>query len=701
MEINTVIVAEKPSVAGSIAPLVGASQRKTGYLYNPDTGTAVTWALGHLVRLSDPKAYGWEKWSLADLPMMPEKFLLEVTDDPAVKARYAVVTSLMCEAQKIIVATDAGREGELIFRYIYGLSGCSTPFSRLWVSSLTDEAIREGLANLKPGNHYDNLFYAGKARSEADWLIGMNMTRAMTLKNAGGGVYSIGRVQTPTLGLIVNRFRDHEAFVPKPFYAPTIKLAVDGMEFSARYFKDYFDQDEAISVLSPLDGQVKCVSAVVKNTKERPPKLFDLSLLQRVCNDKFGYTAQQTHDLAQSLYERHKVLSYPRTDSNYLPEDFVPLLPDYFAYVGERVPNLSKFCLRLQNGPVSTLYIDGKKVSDHHALIPVINPQADYSLLNPDERNVFLTVVQRFVEAFMAPCERREQELLFVDKVEYFKHARKAVVFEGWREIAGRDKEDSDSEILPVQEGDLVTVVDKLAAKGMTTKPPLLTESSMIALMVNAGREIEDDKLKEEMKGVGLGTSVTRSAVIETLVKRGYIERNKKNLIPTPKGCELFDAVKDLDVAKVDMTARWEQKLADVEHGELSYGEFLEQIRKYTRDLTEVSSNLKVEFSHIDPDGKAGKCPFCGKPVRITKAGAGCTGWKKDEANSCRFFISRVICGAELSDEDLRRMLDGKPSKTHAMKSKAGKDFKAKIQLKNGRTDFIFADDTRKKGTAK
>lgn len=374
MEINTVIVAEKPSVAGSIAPLVGASQRKTGYLYNPDTGTAVTWALGHLVRLSDPKAYGWEKWSLADLPMMPENFLLEVTDDPAVKARYAVVTSLMFEAQKIIVATDAGREGELIFRYIYGLSGCSTPFSRLWVSSLTDEAIRAGLAKLKPGNHYDNLFYAGKARSEADWLIGMNMTRAMTLKNAGGGVYSIGRVQTPTLGLIVNRFRDHEAFVPKPFYAPTIKLAVDGMEFSAR----------------------------------------------------------------------------------------------------------------------------------------------------------------------------------------------------------------------------------------------------------------------------------------------------------------------------------WEQKLADVEHGELSYGEFLEQIRKYTRDLTELSSNLKVEFSHIAPDGKAGKCPFCGKPVRITKAGAGCTGWKKDEANSCRFFISRVICGAELSDEDLRRMLDGKPSKMHAMKSKAGKDFKAKIQLKNGRTDFIFADNTRK-----
>ena len=696
---TTVIIAEKPEVARSIAAVVGANEKHSGYLQN-SKGTCVTWAYGHLARLAEPARYGWEKWSMEDIPMIPDQFMVEPAGEDQRKKQFEIVVDLFKKADRIIEATDAGREGELIFRYIYYLSGCNKPFERLWISSLTEDAIFQGLKNLKSGKQYDNLYSAGKARGEADWLIGMNYTRLMTLKAGYKQMFSIGRVQTPTLGLIVTRYRENKNFVPQPFYVPTLKLKKDGVEFTARYFDRLLSPDQAEMELLKIEEQVKCVRANVRQTKENPPKLYDLTLLQRECNRFFKFSAQHTLDVAQALYEKHKVISYPRTDSNYLTDDFEPILKGYFRFVGEKVGNLKKACERLQTEPISKLYIDSNKVGDHHAIIPIINAGADYSKLSEDERTVFFLVATRFVCSFMGPCERREQELLFVDEKEFYKTTHKEILKMGWREVSGKgEEEEKNGAILPVVENDAAVVLEKFTEEGKTTKPPLLTEDTLLELMEKAGRKIEDENLRIEMKSVGLGTPATRARIIELLFERKYIEKQKSYLLPTAKGEELFDIVKDLAVSKVDLTAEWERRLADVEKGILPYETFMKDMKAFTIETINELKKADIKVLSGSDKNTYGFCPVCGKPLFILKAGVGCSGWKKDDPQSCRFFISRTICQATLSDAELKRLADGKTtSKEYSMVSKAGNQFSAKIEIKEGRPNFIFSDNKKKIG---
>ncbi len=687
----TVIIAEKHLMAVDISKAIGATEKHDGY-YRNSKGTCVTWAIGHLADLAEPERYGWGKWTMDTLPMIPDKFILELSGDADKKRQFKVISDLMRQADRIIEATDPGREGELIFRYIYTMTGCTKPFERLWVSSLLEDSIMEGLKNLKKGTDYDRLYMAGKARGEADWMIGMNLTRAMTLKYNRSKVYSIGRVQTPTLGLIVSRYREHTSFVPKPFYVPVLELKAGETVFKARYYDKFFSTEQAEMELFKVDNTVRCVSAKVKQTKENPPKLYDLTLLQRECNRFHKFSADHTLSIAQSLYEK-KMISYPRTDSNYLPEEFLDVLPNYFGFVGERFGSLKKVCESLRKGAVSELYIDSSKVGDHHAIIPLINPMADISRLTPDENIVYSLLAYRFVCAFMPPCERREQELLFLDVKEYYKTIRKHILKPGWRELQQDSEEEQAGMLLNVDEGDLLPLVSKSIEEGMTKKPPLLTEDSLLGLMITAGKLIEDENLLQQMKSVGLGTVATRHAIIELLFKRGYIERQKQNLVPTAKGEELYDIVHDMDVSKVDLTAEWERRLADIEKGNLSYDEFMCDLKKYTQESVGQVKGLNVPEENL-----AGgmKCPICGKSLRMLPSGLGCSGWVKEDENSCKFFLSRTVLGAKLTDKDLNNLIEGKPSsKSYKFTSKKGKSFEAKVRLVDGKIDFMFEADKK------
>lgn len=592
-----VIIAEKPSVAREIAKVFGAVTKKDGYIEGK--GFTFTWAFGHLLQLASPQEFGYYGWRLSNLPMIPAKFRLSVrktktkdgfADDPGVTKQLGIIKKLFDEASEIIVATDAGREGELIFRYIYYYLKCKKPFRRLWISSQTDEAIKDGFRNLKPGTDYDSLFNSAHCRSQSDWLIGMNATQALSITLGKGRTLSLGRVQTPTLAIICSRYLEHKNFVPQVYFQVSIQVDKDGQVFRAISTKNFKTEEDAQHTLDkvedvaagfPKGGHILNVEA--KPRKEPPPLLHDLSSIQQEANRRKGFTADQTLSLLQYLYE-NKLVTYPRTGSRFIGDDVfatVPALIQKFTIH----PDFGRQAEALIGGKLSKRSVNAAKVTDHHALLPTGQlPNG----LSADQLAVFDMVVGRMLEAFSKECIK-EVTKITVESGAQFVATGTVISIAGWRAVFNDvedDKKDEENPTLPkVLAGEDLPVVGKALLKKQTKPKPLYNEASLLKALETAGREIDDEELRLAMKDVGLGTPATRAAIIETLLKRNYIVREKKNLVPTETGLAVYDIVKDHKIAQAQLTGEWEKRLEEIRNG-ASVADFQQEIRAYTQTIT-------------------------------------------------------------------------------------------------------------------
>ena len=688
------ILAEKPSVAREIARIVGAMRREEGYFTG--NGYHVTWALGHLVQLAMPDGYGVKGFRRDSLPVIPEKFELiprQVKTDKGCKADAAavkqikVITKLWNESEGIIVATDCAREGELIFRYLYAYIGCTLPFQRLWISSLTDAAIRKGLKELKDGHEYDSLYLAAKARSEADWLVGINGTQALSVA-AGRGTYSVGRVQTPTLAMVCKRFWENRRFQPEPvhqlhFTTPSANVN-EVVKFSS--VEKWKDKEEAATLYNKVKEQM-CATIVKVEKKEKvenPPLLYDLTTLQKEANTKHGFTAEQTLDLVQKLYEA-KLVTYPRTSSRYIPEDVFAEVPLLF----ERLSAHSLFADKIKSmDGLNRRSVDASKVTDHHALL--VTPNRPLALYK-NEQLIYDMIMGRMIEAFSPECVKDTTTVRAECEGVEFETKGCIVRKAGWRSVYDEDKEDT---VLPDwNEGDTLAMNGCSMSSGMTRPKPLHTESTLLAAMETAGREgMEDEEVRQALKDCGIGTPATRAAIIETLLKREYMARVKKSLVPTEKGLALYSIVKDMDIADVEMTGRWEAELAKIEKEETPHEAFIRDIEGYTRKITTELLACDKIFGHKASGCTCPKCgtgtmQFYGKVVRCDNL-------------DCTLPVFRQIAGRTLTDTEMNDLLTkGKTGVLGGFKSKQGKPFSAAVAFDaDFNTKFVFPENksTRK-----
>ncbi len=586
-----VVIAEKPSVARDLAKVFGKTTRKDGYIEGP--GYSFTWAFGHLVQLASPEVYGFKGWRVENLPMLPERFKLAVrqqktasgtSDDPGVVKQLNVIKKLFDEATEIIVATDAGREGELIFRYIYYHLKCKKPFKRLWISSQTDEAIKNGFRNLKPGVEYDTLFFSAQCRSESDWIVGLNATQALSIAAGNRAVLSLGRVQTPTLAMICFRYLENKNFKPQIYFQVAIYLNKDDISFRALSVKNFNDKETALEVLNkvrdvasgnPAGGLIQNVE--VKPRKEQPPLLHDLSSLQQEANKRKGFTADQTLSLAQTLYES-KLITYPRTGSRYIGEDVLAGIPQLIGNL-EQHPLFGKQASFLKTAKLNKRSANAAKVTDHHALLPTENVP---SSLSPDLQAVYDLIAGRMLEAFHQECIK-ELTKITIESGSLFVANGTVIQSPGWRSVFNQkddEKEDEENATLPKVSKEESLPIDKKEVLEKQTKPKALyNEASLLKAMETSGKEIEDEELRQAMKNSGLGTPATRASIIETLIKRDYIKREKKLLLPTEKGLAVYDLVKDKKIAQAELTGLWEKRLEDIRTGG-SVAEFKNEIRE-------------------------------------------------------------------------------------------------------------------------
>ncbi len=620
------IVAEKPSVGRDIARVLGVSKRGEGFLYGGDY--VVTWAIGHLVSLCEPGEVDpkYQKWSMTTLPMLPENIPLKVL--PGTKGQFAIVKKLMNSAKidSIICATDSAREGELIFRYIYQMAKCEKPVERLWISSMTDAAIRQGFAELKPASAYDALYTSARCRSEADWLVGMNASRAFSLKYDAH--LSIGRVQTPTLSLIVKRDREIEAFVPEDYW----ELTADFGDYSGLWINPDANVDDASRanetripdraiaerVKAEIKGQTGRVTEANYERKHfAPPQLFDLTSLQREANRKFGFSADRTLELTQALYETHKLVTYPRTDSRYLPDDMRPkirkvlsMLPEpYASFIASDQMNLNMHSKR---------YYDNTRISDHHAIVPT-DRKPNLSALNPDEAKIYDLIARRLIAAHYPDYECDSARVITEVGAHRFKSTGSTPAVQGWHAVYSEDKSGKKAEkpIPKLNIGD-ERKVGKVSIKESRTKPPAPhTDASILSLMENAGRDIEDEVLREKMKSSGLGTPATRAAIIERLIQVGYAQRRGKSIVSTPKGRQLIDVV-PVQISSAVTTGKWEKALsemavnADLSARTAKEERFMSGIRKFSIFLVDAAKQASPSV-HFEKEAPA-------KPVKKERA---------------------------------------------------------------------------------
>ena len=672
------LIAEKPSVAKDIARIIGATGRNDGYLSG--NGYMVTWAFGHLIQLAMPEAYGVANFRKESLPILPTDFQLIPRQvkaekgykaDPGVLKQLKVIKEVFDQCDKIIVATDAGREGELIFRYIFHYLNCRKPFVRLWISSLTDKAIREGLDNLQPGGRYDNLYLSAKSRSEADWLIGINATQALSVA-AGQGVFSLGRVQTPTLVMICSRYLENKNFVPAKFWQLKAHTASGEISFPAQSTAKWEQQPEAIAALQRVKdaGQLVVKSVERKEASQEPPLLYDLTTLQKEANTKLNFSADKTLSIAQSLYEK-KVMSYPRTGSRYISEDVFDEMPERVALLGQ-YPRFAGYAAGLNGATLNRRSVNDSKVTDHHALIITENLPGE---LSKDERAIYELVAGRMLEAFSGRCVKDVTTAVLSAGDTDFMVKGAVMKVAGWRAVfSEQDTEDEDNATLPpLQEGQCLplSAVDLLEKQ---TKPkPLHTESSLLAAMENAGKELEDAELKARLKDAGIGTPATRAAIIETLFVRQYIVREKKNLVPTDKGLAVYRIVKDKKIADVEMTGMWETALSKIEAGNMDADTFRKGIEVYAAQITAelLSVQLSVAGSETCP------CPKCnnGRILFYPKVA-------KCSNVDCTLTIFRNKCDKQLSDKQIVELVTKrKTGLIKGFKGKNGKAFDASLVL--------------------
>ena len=682
---TTCIIAEKPSVARDIARIVGATSKQDGYMEG--CGYVVTWAMGHLITLAMPEAYGFSAYKAEDLPIRPNPFQLivrqmrkdkEYVSDPAALKQLKVICSCFDKADHIIVATDAGREGELIFRYIYQYLDCKKPFERLWISSLTDKAIREGLSNLKPGRHYDNLYHSAKARSEADWLVGINASRALSIARRGG--YSLGRVQTPTLAMVCRRYIENRDFSSVPYWKLSALMEKEGVSLKAIGITDYESKASAQTALTTLRSQsrLKVESVARKVTHTSPPLLYDLTALQKDANRRQGFSADKTLSIAQSLYEK-KITTYPRTGSRYISEDVFEEVPVLLRKVGKTLSN-----------PLNRHSVDNAKVTDHHAIIPTGETLTG---LSTDEANIYNMVVTRFAEAFSPDSEEERMQVRFTDGTNIFTWKACRQISLGWKvvqkgkEAEADKKEDSDEHILSslpdLTEGEVLSLVSAEITEHKTKPKPLYTEATLLSAMENAGKEVEDAESKKAMAECGIGTPATRANIIETLILRDYIRRDKKAIIPTEKGLAVYEIVKDKKIANAEMTGSWELALAAIEVGKMPSDKFAQGINSYVGTICE-------ELLSHSPEQKSYpvyRCPKCGQQsVGIYAKVAKC------RHETCGFHVFREVCSILLSEDNIRDLISsGRTPILKGLTSKAGKKFNARLVLgKDYATSFEF-----------
>ncbi len=700
------IIAEKPSVAKEIAHIVGADKREEGYMQG--NGYYVTWAFGHLVQPAMPETYGMKGFHAENLPVIPDPFVLVPRQvktengykpDAGVLAQIKIIGKLFDSSERIIVATDAGREGELIFRYLYAYLGCRKPFDRLWISSLTDTAIREGLLNLRDGKEYDNLYHAAKARSEADWLVGINGTQALTIA-AGRGTYSVGRVQTPTLGMVCERYWEHKRFESKPFWQVHFGV-VDTDSGNILKFTSanrWTDKATATDIYNKVKdtGSAIITKVVTKRKIEKAPLLYDLTTLQKEANSQHGFTAEHTLSIAQKLYEA-KFITYPRTSSRYISDDVFATLPKLF----KNLENHSEYGEKVKLLPGSEDYsknsVNAAKVTDHHALL--ITENAAIGLFK-DEKIVYDMILCRMIEAFSADCIKDITSVSAqVDHEVEFGISGSIIRQTGWRALSLKEKnnrQDKDADatdnevkeqfIPNWQEGQHITLSGCTITEGKTKPKPLHTESTLLAAMETAGKEIEDDTMRQAMKDCGIGTPATRAAIIETLLKREYMVRQQKKLVPTEKGLALHSVVKNMAIANVEMTGKWEAELAKIERGEASADGFTHSIEGYTREITAELLGCDRLFSHKDsgcqcPKCKQGAMQFFGKVVRCSN-------------KECGMPVFKQVAGKLLTDADITDLLTkGKTRTLNGFTSKQGKPFSAAIAFDEiFNTKFVFAE---------
>ena len=657
-----VVVAEKPSVGRDIARVIGCRTGGDGCLIGEQY--TVTWAVGHLVSLAEPDEMDekYRKWSFQTLPILPEEIPLKVL--PKTRSQFSIVKKLIndSETDSLICATDAGREGELIFRYIYEKAGCKKPFQRLWISSMTDEAIREGFRDIRPGAEYDGLYASARCRSKADWLVGMNATRAFTLKY--NALLSVGRVQTPTLAILVKRRKEIENFRPEGFCTVT----ADFGDYKGVYFHEKLDPDTHIKEKADAEkiaGEVKgktgeVILAETVRKHELPPQLYDLTSLQRDANRLLGFTADKTLKIAQSLYETHKALTYPRTDSRYLPPDMIPRVVQTMKLLPESYQKYVPGALRDGKLPVSKRTIDQTKVTDHHAIIPTAK-RANPEKFSEDEKQLYDMVARRMLAAFYPACDYDATKVITRVGEHDFRTTGKAIVNNGWHDVPplgnpprkkkpAKGEEEAEAVLPPLKEGDTRTVRNAAVKEDMTKPPAPHTDASLLTAMETAGKDLDDEELARQMKGSGIGTPATRAAIIERLLQVGYVQRRGKTLQATDKGVMLIDLMPK-EIASPELTGRWELALHEITDGKQDEDRFMEGIRRMSAFLVDYAKNntAPVTFPE-DPKRKGSRsgtgakavilpgsvCPVCGKgqmaensrAFGCTERACKCTVWK-------------------------------------------------------------------------
>ena len=677
------VIAEKPSVAMSLAAVLGATERKDGYLEG--SGYLVSWCVGHLLELAQPEAYKeqYAKWRYEDLPILPENWKYEVPKDK--KTQLALLCRLMKDKRvdSVVCATDAGREGELIFRLVYEYAGCNKPMERLWISSMEDAAIREGFDHLRPGSDYDKLYDAAVCRAGADWLIGINATRLFSVLY--GVTLNVGRVMSPTLALLVQRESDIESFICKPFYVPEITCG--GFTASG---KKKTERSEAEKIRMDCNHNSAFVRSVEKQVKTiQPPRLYDLTTLQRECNRIYGYTAQQTLDYVQSLYEK-KLATYPRTDSQYLTKDIQATAASLILWLRDNMP-FGKGCA---GEPDIDRVTDDSKVTDHHAIIPTVEiARTDLSELPSGERDVLTLLAVRLLCA-TTQANRFEAVTAMLDCQGYtFTAKGKTILQSGWKEVERihrmsirqnetEHRENEDAALPVLNEGQTFETVTASLREGKTSPPKHYTEDTLLSAMETAGAE----DMPEDAERKGLGTPATRAATLEKLVSAGFVQRKKKQLIPTEKGRNLIAVLPD-NIKSPILTAEWESMLKQVEHGELSATSFMDQIADMSRTLVKEHTAPEERFADLFPSSRetaheaVGVCPRCGAPVYEGKKGFFCNNreccfalWKDNRFfSSKKKSITKSVAAALLKE--------GRISMSGLYSEKTGKTYDAEVIL--------------------
>lgn len=742
---KTLVFAEKPSVGKDIGRILGATRRGEGFLEGNDY--IVTWGFGHLVALGHPEEQNpaWKKWSLEALPMLPKEWKLMVL--PSSKQQFDGVARLFnrSDVEMIINAADAGREGELIFRLVYQHAGCNKPFKRLWISSMTDEAIKSGFADLRPGEKYDPLAKAAVCRSRADWLVGMNFTRAYTRKL--NSMFTVGRVQTPTLAMVVRRHLEIQNFVPKDYW----EISAIMEDFSALWFNPEADeypsridsQEKAAQLAERLKGVQATVQSAKKTAKKQaPPSLYDLTTLQRDANSRYSMTAADTLATLQTLYEKKKVVTYPRTDSRYLSDDIFPTIEKRLAAMPGEYDGYLDY-LRKNRPKKDKKVFDNAKVSDHHAIIPTEKKVADTSGWTTAEKNVYDLVVRRFIAAFYPDHQYLSTTIIIKADGEQFKATGKVVTDEGWRilypkkqqseknsEATGEDEE-NDQSLPDLKKGDTRIINDTALLTRKTKPPAAYTESTLLQAMETAGKLIESEELREAMKDSGLGTPATRAEIIEKLIKVEYMLRDKKKLIPTPKGIQLV-TLAAAEITSPELTGSWEKRLSDISRGRDNDDDFMQGITAFVCgivDQIKSSAALRAaalprqtsparEASPATAPAKAdvksasvtnarstvqrtviAACPACQKGGIIEgNRGFGCNRFKE----GCNYVVWKEFYGKKLSQAAIDALIAGKPTRSiKGFVLADGRTVSGRLQMKEDRSgiELVVAEEkeTKKK----